>query len=76
MDLIRSSRPDVFRKKGILRNFAKFIGKHLRQSLFFNKAAGLQLYQKQALAQVLHVNFAKISKSIFFYRTPLVAASV
>ena len=27
----------VFFKKGVLRNFAKFTGKHLYQSLFFNK---------------------------------------
>ena len=32
---LRSSRHDVFCKKGVLRNFAKFIGKHLYQSLFF-----------------------------------------
>ena len=37
----RSSRPDVFYKKGVLRNFTKFTGKHLCQSLFFNKVAGL-----------------------------------
>ena len=36
----RSSRPEVFYKKGVLRNFAKFTGKHLCQSLFFNKVAG------------------------------------
>ena len=30
-------------KKGDLRNFAKFAGKHLCQSLFFNKVAGLSL---------------------------------
>ena len=29
-------------KKGVLRNFAKFTGKHLRQRLFFNKVAGLR----------------------------------
>ena len=29
-------------KKGFLRNFAKFTGKHLCQSLFFNKVAGLR----------------------------------
>ena len=29
----------LFCKKNILRNFAKFTGKHLRQSLFFNKVA-------------------------------------
>ena len=37
-----SSRQEVFCKKGILRNFAKFPGKHLCQSLFFNKVAGLR----------------------------------
>ena len=33
-------------EKGVLRNFAKFTGKHLSQSLFFKKVAGLglQLY--------------------------------
>ena len=36
----RSSHPEVFCKKGVLRNVAKLTGKHLRQSLFFNKAAG------------------------------------
>ena len=29
-------------KKGVLRNFTKFTGKHLCQGLFFNKAAGLR----------------------------------
>ena len=29
-------------KKSVLRNFAKFTGKHLCQSLFFNKIAGLR----------------------------------
>ena len=32
----------VLLKKGVLRNFAKFTGKHLCQSLFFNKVAGLR----------------------------------
>ena len=36
----RSSRPEVFCKKGVLRNFAKLTGKHLYQSLFFNEVAG------------------------------------
>ena len=35
----RCSHPDVFCEKGVLRNFAKFTGKHLCQSLFFNKVA-------------------------------------
>ena len=36
---VGSSRPEVFCKKGVLRNFAKFTGKHLWQSFFFNKVA-------------------------------------
>ena len=39
----RSCRPEVFSEKGVLRNFAKFTGKHLSQSLFFNKVAGARL---------------------------------
>ena len=30
-------------KKGVRKNFAKFTGKHLCQSLFFSKVAGLRL---------------------------------
>ena len=61
-----SSRPEVFCKKGVLRNFTKFTGKHLRQSLFFNKVAGL--IKKEALAQLFSCKFS--------YRTRPVAASV
>ena len=39
--LFRSSRP-VFCKKGVLKNFAKFSGKHLCHSLFLNKVACLR----------------------------------
>ena len=38
----RNSRPEVFCEKSVLRNFAKFTGKHLCQSLFFNNVAGLR----------------------------------
>ena len=38
----RSSRPQVFCKKDVLTNFLKFTGKHLFQSLVFNKVAGLR----------------------------------
>ena len=37
----RKSRPEVFCKKSVLRNFAKFTGKHLCRSLVYNKVAGL-----------------------------------
>ena len=38
---VRSSHQSCSLRKGILRNFAKFTGKHLCQSLFFNKVAGV-----------------------------------
>ena len=38
----RSSRPEVFCRKCVLKSFAKFTGKHVCQSLFFNKVAGLR----------------------------------
>ena len=39
--ITRSSRLEVSCKTIVVRNFAKFTGKHLFQSLFFNKIAGL-----------------------------------
>ena len=57
-----SSTPEVFCKKGALRNFAKFTGKHLCQSLFFNEVAGL--VKKRLWHRCFPVNFAK------FLRTP------
>ena len=38
----RRSLPEVFCKNGVLRNFAKFTGKHLCQRLFLNEVAGLR----------------------------------
>ena len=65
--IYRSSLPDVFCKKGVLKNFANFTGKHLCQSLFYIK--------KGTLAQVFSWKFCEIFEIIFFYRTPPVAAS-
>ena len=38
--ILKSSCPEVFCKKGVLKHFAKFIGKQLYRSLFFYKIAG------------------------------------
>ena len=74
----RSIRPDVFCKKGVLRNFAKFTGKHLCQSIFFNKVAdrSATLLKKRLWHRCFPVNFAKFLRTPFFHRTPLVAASI
>ena len=45
IDDIRSSHTEVFCKKSVFRNFAKFTGKQLCPSLFFNKVAGLRGYR-------------------------------
>ena len=37
-----SNHPRCSVRKGVLRDFANFAGKHLYQSLFFNKVAGLR----------------------------------
>ena len=57
---VGSSRPKVFCRKGVLRNFAKFTGKHLCQSLFFNKVADLRsttLLKKRLLHRCFPLNF-------------------
>ena len=63
----RSSRPEMFCKKAVLRDFPKFTGKHLCQSLFITKVGvqGRQFYLKRTLAQVFPVNFAKFGRTPF-----------
>ena len=59
--------PEVFCKKGVLENFTKFTGKHLCQSLLFNKVAGLKpatLLKKRLWHRCFPVN------SVKFLRTP------
>ena len=59
----RSSRPEVFCKKGALRRFAKFTGKHPCQNLFFNKVAG-NFIKNETLAQLFSCELCKIFKNI------------
>ena len=68
------SRPKVFCKKDVLKNFAKFAGKHLCQTLFLNKVSGLKRIRCIS-TQVFSCEFCEIFKKTYFYRTPLVAAS-
>ena len=64
----RSSRPEVFFKKGVLRNSAKFTGNHLRQSLFLIKlqVSACNFIKKEAVAQVFSSAFYEITKNTFF----------
>ena len=68
----RRSRPEVFCKKGVLRNFTKFTGKHLCQSLSLRPAT---LWKRRLWHRCFPAKFCEISKNTFFYRTLLVAAS-
>ena len=55
----RSTHQRCSVREGVLRNFAKFTGKHLCQSLFFNEVAGLacNFIKKRTLVQVLSCEF-------------------
>ena len=58
--MVQNQPPDVFYKKVVLKNFAKFTGKHPCQSLFFNKCAGLKRFQMNSY------EFYEIFKKSFF----------
>ena len=58
----------VFLKKSVLKNFTKFAGKRLCQSLFFNKVAGLRpatLLKKRLWPRFFPVNFVKYLRTLF-----------
>ena len=63
----RSSRPKVFCKISVLRNFTKFRGKHLCQSLFFNKVAGQRRSPEKK--RWFSVNFEKFWRTSFLQNT-------
>ena len=65
-------------KKGVLRNLAKFTGKHLCQSLFFTKVAGFRpvtLLKKRLRHRCFPVNFAKLLRTPFLQNSSQRTAS-
>ena len=61
-----------FMKKGVFRNLPKFTGKHLCQSLFFNKVAGLRpaiIFKKRLWHRCFPVNFVNFLRTPFFQNT-------
>ena len=58
--IIQKQAPEVFCKKGVLRNFVKFTGKHLRQSL-----RPATLLKKRLWQRGFPVNFAKFLRTSF-----------
>ena len=64
--------PEGFCKKGVLRNFTKFIGKPLYQRLFFKKVAYRRpatLLKKRLWHRSFPVNFVKFLRTPFLQNT-------
>ena len=73
----RSSHRKYAIKKGLLKYFATFTGKHFCQSLFFDKGKGLRPANKtENLVQLFSCEFCEIFRNIFFYRKSPVFASL
>ena len=65
-------RQEVFCKNSVLRNYAKFTGKHLCQNLFFNNVTGLRpatSLKKRLWYRCFPVNFSKLVKTGFIQNT-------
>ena len=70
--IYRSSHQGCSIIKSVLRNFAKFTGKHLCKTLFFNKVAGLRLatlLKKRLWRTCFPVNFEKFLRTPFLQNT-------
>ena len=66
--LLRNNHRSCSVRKGVLRNFAKFTGKYLCQSLPLNKVAGqaCNFIKKEILARVFSCECCEISNNTFF----------
>ena len=64
---IAMSRPGSV-KKGAFKNFAKFTGKHLCQSVFFNKVAGLRPHFSQNISLRMFLALFKYIKTLAILR--------
>ena len=60
---IINSHPEVFCRKGVLTNFAKFTGKHLCL-----RPETCNFIKKETLGQMFSCKFFKISENTFCYR--------
>ena len=71
---ITSTRPEVFYKKGILKHFAKFIGKHLFQSLCFDNIASMKattlLKKKNSCTAIFLWILRNFSEELLYRSTP------
>ena len=78
IQIVRSSNQRSSVKKGVIRNIAKFTGKHLCQSLFFNKVAGLRpttLFKEKDSGTGVFLWILKFLKTPFLLNTSRIASS-
>ena len=70
--MVRSSHRRCSLRKNVFRNFVKFTGKRLCQSLFLNKVADLsfQLYLKRDSGTSVFLRIFRNLSEQLFYRTP------
>ena len=71
-DIFRNSHQRCSQRKGVLRNFGKFTGKHVCQSLIFDKFASLSpatLLKKRLWHTCFPVNLAKFLRTPFLQNT-------
>ena len=69
---IQKQPPEVVYKKGVLENFTKFTGKHLCQSVFFNKVVCLRpatFFKRKLWHRCFPVNFAKFQGTPLLHNT-------
>ena len=74
--ICRSSHRRCSLRKGVLRNFVKFTGKHLCRSVLFNRSEACNFVKKETLGQVFSYEFCEISKNTFFTEHLWATASV
>ena len=77
-NVLNRSNCQVICKKGVLKNFTKFTGKHMclgRVSFLITRPEVCNFNKKETLTQVFSYEFYEIFKNTYFYRTPLVAVS-
>ena len=67
--MLKQLSREVFYKKGVLRNFLKFTGKHLCQSLFYPKVASQRpatLLKKRLWYRCFSGDFVKFLRTTFY----------
>ena len=67
--LITEAATNVFYEEGALKSFTRFTGKHLCQSLFFNKTGSATLLKKRIWHRCFPVNFVKFLRIPFLQNT-------